>query len=202
MCLPPGPPERLVPPSAKSRELADYFLAVVWENVALSCLLVLVGDWYWATYGLVGALIGRLAVSRETYSVRQAIFFAVWTAMATVFALYHASLYYGGTSDNSPVEPWGFYLYNFVMAGQIVFYALAAVVTYAFLKELRKDQAEYLAANPDPVEGEAPAGASSAFRAPSAASQQQAQQQQQQSAPAAAAPSSFRAFSGSGHRLG
>lgn len=197
MCLPPGPPERLVPPSSKARELAEYFRVVVWEQVALSALLVVAaGDWYWATWGLVGALVGRLAVSREAgYSVRQTIFFAVWTGISFLFAAYRASLYFRGLADSSPWEPWAFYLYNFAIVAQFVFYALAAVVTRVFFRELSACQAEFLAANPDPgPAGQGGPGAAAAAAPPSGGGSAL-------SAPAAAPPS-FRAFSGSGNRLG
>ena len=112
MCIVPGQPQVLIPPTAKGVFVARYLRLAVICTFIYAVLNFVSMNWIQGVFDLLGALIGLLAVrSREGFAYQQVLCFCMFCSIRFVISVILAGITFSQPDLNAPsVAPWVFWV--------------------------------------------------------------------------------------------
>lgn len=193
----------LIPPSDRARKIGDYLRVGIGLHFGLAIFLMIGGRYIDGVFDLLGAVIGYMGIrNRDGYSFQCVLSYTVFTGMDIFWALLRLILYFSGASatDSGSTNGWQYYCYVIGLIVSPFIYTFCCVASYYLYKCLKEIvDATQGALNGDDVMGGGGGGYAVHRDEPSDSEAGGSSWRHQESHPA---PSGFKAFSGTGNRLG
>jgi len=196
----------LIPPTDRARKLADYLRVAVGMHFFLAIFLIVGSRYLDGIFDILGALIGWMGIrSSEGYSFQCVLSYCVFCGMDIFWALLRIVLYFAGVSstDTGSLAAWQYYIFVIGLVIAPFIYTFATVTAYFLYKELRLVVNESANQGDDGVMGGGGGYAQQQDARESSRSGAASSGSQWSHSEAHPAPQpGFKAFSGTGNRLG
>lgn len=203
----------LIPPTAKAARLCSYLRIILAMHAVLVLGLFLSGRFIDGVIDLLGLVVGFLSVrSSDGYSSSSLLCYAIFCAVDLIWSLIREIIFFASdssTSSLSSVQPWQYYIGVVVIVCAPFIYVSGCCIAWFLHTELKNILLD--------LAGAFGMGGEDEQRGGRGIMQQQQQPQQSQSQPEAPhsyavrsvggnrsvpSQSGFRAFTGTGNRLG
>lgn len=205
MCFFPGGANVLIPPTEKGRKIADYLKIAIGIHLVLAILLFFGGRYIDGIFDLLGVVIGFLGIRNpEGYSFQQVLCYCVFCGMDVFWSILRLILYFSGaaTTTTGSIAQWQYTIFIITLIAGPFVYTACTVISYYLYKDMKNIIDEMSTG----VDGDGgmppPSGAYGYAPQQNYAPPPDASSTNWSHPPNNPAPGGFKAFSGSGHRLG